>query len=67
MNYILKAIDTFDLDSESFIVGEYSSKEEAIKSINLRTKRHESNKGNTFYKYFIEDNNGERIELGTTN
>ena len=55
MKYILKAIDTFEFGSEGFIVGEYESKEKAIKSIERRKIT-----GDVFYKYIVEDDKGVR-------
>lgn len=60
--YFLYALDTFDMDSDSFLVGEYDSLEKAQRSRDLRLKRKSGLKGNTFYKYYIVDEEGNRIE-----
>ena len=59
----LRALDTFDSDSESFKVGEYDTKEEALKSVQRREKRKNAKAGDTFYEYHIVDPKGNKIYL----
>lgn len=61
MKIQLRAVDTYDFGSSSFLVGEYDTVEKALKSKIRREKTRDVKKGNTFYKYFIVDSDGNKI------